>query len=53
VRISGALVKVELADANDRLIQVELGRPQYEALHLAAGESTYVTPKRMRVFTSN
>jgi sulfate/thiosulfate transport system ATP-binding protein len=53
VRLSGALVKVELADVNDGMIQVELGREQYDELHLRAGEQVYITPKRMRVFTSD
>jgi sulfate transport system ATP-binding protein len=53
VRISGALVKIELVDESDGLIQVEFGREQYEGLRLAVGERTYVKPKRLRVFTSD
>jgi sulfate transport system ATP-binding protein len=53
VRMSGALVKVELVDGSDAVIQAELGREQYEQLHLTAGETVYVTPKRVRVFTSD
>jgi sulfate/thiosulfate transport system ATP-binding protein len=53
VRISGALVRIELVDSGDSAIQVELGRQQYDALPLAAGEKAYVKPKRLRVFTSD
>jgi len=53
VRISGALVKIELVDESDALIQVEFGRQQYEGLRLAVGERAYVKPKRLRVFTSD
>jgi TOBE-like domain len=53
VRLSGALVKVELVNGSDAMIHVELGREQYDQLHLRAGEQVYITPKRMRVFTSD
>jgi hypothetical protein len=53
VRISGALVKVGLADGTNGAIQVELGRDQYERLQLAVGEPIFVRPKRMRVFPSD
>lgn len=53
VRVSGAVVKVELVDSSDAVIQVELGREQFEELHLSPGEHVYVTPKRVRVFTSD
>ena len=53
VRASGAVVKVELVDANDAVIQVEVGRDQFEALELTAGEKVFVTPKRVRVFTAD
>jgi sulfate transport system ATP-binding protein len=52
VRISGALAKIEVGDGDDRLIQVELGRDQYEELGATPGERVYVKPKRVRVFTS-
>ncbi len=50
-RVSGALVKVEVVDDNEMAIQVELGREQYEQLHLSAGDTIYITPRRLRVFT--
>jgi sulfate/thiosulfate transport system ATP-binding protein len=53
VRLAGALVKIELVDAGDSVIQVELGRQQYESLRLPVGAHAYVKPKRMRVFTSD
>jgi sulfate/thiosulfate transport system ATP-binding protein len=53
LRVSGAVVKVELVDADEAVIQVELGREQFEELQLTTGENVYVTPKRVRVFTSD
>ncbi|HET7695944.1 MAG TPA: TOBE-like domain-containing protein [Vicinamibacterales bacterium] len=53
IRLAGALVKMELADGGDNMIQVELGRQQFDALQLGVGARAYVTPKRMRVFTSD
>jgi sulfate/thiosulfate transport system ATP-binding protein len=53
VRVSGALVKIELVDGSEGVIQVTLGRDQYEQLHLAAGDQVFVKPKRMQVFTSD
>ncbi len=50
VRPSGAVVKVEVDDADDRSIQVELARERYDALRIAVGETVRVTPKRLRVF---
>lgn len=53
VRVAGAVVKIEVVDGADNVVHVQLGREQYEGLHLAAGEKVHVTPKRMRVFTSD
>ncbi len=53
VRISGALVKVELLEASGNVIHVDLGRDQYEGLHIQTGEMVFVKPKRLRVFTSD
>jgi sulfate transport system ATP-binding protein len=53
IRVSGALVKVELVDRDEAVIQVDLGREQYERLQLAVGERVSVKPRRMRVFTSD
>ena len=53
VRLAGALVKIEFVDAGDGVIQVELGRQQYEGLRLPIGSHAYVKPRRMRVFTAD
>ena len=53
VRVAGAVVKVEVTDQNESAIQVELGREQYELLRLAPGEKVYVTPRHIRIFTSD
>ncbi|MGH9158677.1 MAG: sulfate/molybdate ABC transporter ATP-binding protein [Vicinamibacteraceae bacterium] len=50
VRQAGAIVKMELSDAAGGLIQVELGRDQFDQLHLRAAERVYVKPTRVRVF---
>ncbi len=50
VRIAGALVKIELANETDGLIQVALGRDRYDALDLRPGDQVFVTPTRLRVF---
>jgi sulfate transport system ATP-binding protein len=52
VRMAGALVKIEVIDGSGSPIQIEIGRTQYDALQAAVGEKVYVTPKRVRVFTS-
>jgi sulfate/thiosulfate transport system ATP-binding protein len=50
VRVVGAVVKIEVNDSDDRPIQVELGREQYEAIRAIIGERVYVKPRRVRVF---
>src|SRR4051812_1295297 len=50
VRAVGALVKVEVEDAERRAIQVELGREQYEQLRAIVGERVFVKPRKVRVF---
>jgi sulfate transport system ATP-binding protein len=51
IRISGALVKLELDGEDGRLIQVELGREPFAALEIARGERVYVRLRNVRVFT--
>ena len=51
VRIAGALAKIELVDSSDGVIQVELGRQQYDPLRLVPGGKAFVKPKRMHMFT--
>jgi sulfate transport system ATP-binding protein len=53
VRISGALVKLELDGDDSNIIQVELGREQYDGLLLRSGERVYVRLRRVRVFSDN
>jgi sulfate transport system ATP-binding protein len=50
VRAAGAVVKIEVGDTEGRVIQVELGREQYEQLRAIVGERVYVKPRRVRVF---
>jgi sulfate/thiosulfate transport system ATP-binding protein len=50
VRVSGAIVKMEVIDDERRPIQIELGRDQYESLRAIIGERVYVRPKKVRVF---
>ena len=47
---TGSVVKLELLDDEERLIQVEIGRDQYASLSPAIGERLYVRPRRVRVF---
>jgi sulfate transport system ATP-binding protein len=50
VRAAGAVVKIEAGDDDGRLIQVELGRDQYEGIRAIVGERVYIKPRRVRVF---
>lgn len=53
VRAFGAVVKLEVVDVAGSLIQVELGRDQYEQVPAAIGERIYVKPRRVRVFMND
>jgi sulfate transport system ATP-binding protein len=50
VRVSGAIVKMEVMDDERLPIQVELGREQYETIPAIVGERVYVKPRKVRVF---
>jgi sulfate transport system ATP-binding protein len=50
VRAAGAIVKIEAGDTEGNVIQVELGREQYEKIRAIVGERVYVKPRRVRVF---
>jgi sulfate/thiosulfate transport system ATP-binding protein len=52
VNPAGAVVKLELTDGDERVVQVETSREQFEALHPAAGERLYVRPRQVRIFVS-
>jgi sulfate transport system ATP-binding protein len=47
---AGALVKLELEDGQDHLVQVEATRAQYEGLQPKTGERLYVRPRQVRIF---
>jgi sulfate transport system ATP-binding protein len=53
VRAVGALVRIEVNDADGKPIQVELGREQYEQVRAIIGERIYVKPRRVRVFIND
>jgi sulfate transport system ATP-binding protein len=48
--VAGAVVRVELEDAEARAVQVETTRERYAALTPMPGERFYVTPRRVRIF---
>jgi sulfate transport system ATP-binding protein len=50
VRLSGALVKIEVDDDEQRPMQVEIGREEYSRIRAIIGERVYVRPWRVRVF---
>ena len=47
---AGAVVKLELEDADRRLIQVETTRERFESLRPEPGERLYVRPRQVRIF---
>jgi sulfate transport system ATP-binding protein len=49
-RPAGGVVRLELAGADGRPVEVELTRERYEELGVAPGESVWVRPRRVRVF---
>ena len=53
IRTSGAIAKLELSEGEGSLIQVDLGREQFERLRPIVGERLYITPRRLRVFMSD
>jgi sulfate/thiosulfate transport system ATP-binding protein len=50
VRPAGAVIKLELADDEGRLVQVESTRGAYEELRPAVGERLRVRPRQVRIF---
>jgi sulfate transport system ATP-binding protein len=50
VNAAGAVVKLELTNGDDQVVQVETTREQYEALNPAPGERLYVKPRQVRIF---
>ncbi len=49
---AGGVVKIELIDDEQRVIQVEIGRETHATLAPNVGERLYVKPRRMRVFVT-
>ena len=49
---AGSVVKLELQDGEERPIQVEISREQYESLRPRSGESLYVRPRQLRIFVA-
>jgi sulfate transport system ATP-binding protein len=47
---AGAFVKVDLTDPDGKLLHVEVGREQFDALAVNQGDRLYVRPRRLRVF---
>ena len=47
---AGAVVKLELSDADGRSLQAEVTREQNEALQAHVGERLYVKPRKLRIF---
>jgi sulfate transport system ATP-binding protein len=50
VHSAGALVKLELADDDGHVLQVDLTRQRHAELGLEEGERVYVRPRTLRVF---
>jgi sulfate transport system ATP-binding protein len=50
VSSAGAIVRLELTDAEKRVLQVELARNAYLAFAPQIGERLYVRPQKLRVF---
>ena len=50
VSSAGAIMRLELADAEKQVLQVELARDRYDALAPRIGERLYVRPNKLRVF---
>jgi sulfate/thiosulfate transport system ATP-binding protein len=48
--ITGALVKLDLTTDDDRPVQVDTTREQYEKLRATPGERLYVRPRQVRIF---
>jgi sulfate transport system ATP-binding protein len=50
MRLTGAIVKIEVDDDHGRTMQIELGREEYARIRAIIGERVYVTPRHVRVF---
>lgn len=48
---AGPLVKMELERVNGATLQIEMTREIFDELHLQKGDTVFVKPKKMRIFT--
>jgi sulfate transport system ATP-binding protein len=53
VHSAGAVVKLELADDEGHLLQVDVTRQRHEEMQPQRGERLYVRPRTMRVFVQS
>jgi len=53
VHSAGAVVKLELADAEGRLLQVDVTRQRHDEIRPRTGERLYVRARTLRVFVSS
>ena len=53
IQAVGPRVRVELRCGDESIIDVELGREQFQLLKLQVGEHVYIKPKNIRVFLEN
>ena len=49
---AGAVVKLELAAADGKMVQVDTTRALFESLQLTVGERLYVRPRQVRIFVA-
>jgi len=50
VMTAGALVKIELLDSQNRLVQVQVPHETHRAAPVRAGQQVYLTPKESRLY---
>ena len=50
VTATGSVAKLVFADAEDRVVRVELARDAFAALAPSVGERLFLTPTQVRVF---
>jgi sulfate transport system ATP-binding protein len=50
VQLAGAIAKIELVDANNKEIFVEMSHDKYQIHHFAAGDAVFAIPKKTVIF---
>jgi sulfate transport system ATP-binding protein len=53
VRAVGVSVKIEVSTTDERPVQIELGREEYNKIRAIVGEQVYVKPRKVRVFMND